>query len=40
MPADYLRNAFRTVVALSRSAPERIEEVCRLGERAIPASGR
>ncbi len=40
MPADYLRNAFRNVVPLSRSAPERIEEVRQLGDRAIPASGR
>ena len=40
VPADYLRNAFHNVVPLSRSAPERIEEVRQLGERAIPASGR
>ena len=40
VPADYLRNAFRNVVPLSRSAPERIEEVRQLGDRAIPASGR
>ena len=38
--ADYMRNAFRNVVPLSRSAPERIEEVRQLGDRAIPASGR
>lgn len=37
---DYLRSAFRNVIPLSRSAPERIEEVRQLGERAIPASGR
>ena len=40
VPADYLRNAFCNVVPLSRSAPERIEEVRQLGDRAIPASGR
>jgi ATP-dependent 26S proteasome regulatory subunit len=37
---EYMRNAFRNVVPLSRSAPERIEEVRQLGDRAIPASGR
>jgi hypothetical protein len=37
---DYVRSTFRNVVPLSRSAPERIEEVRQLGERAIPASGR
>lgn len=40
VPEDYLRSAFRNVVPLSRSAPERIEEIRQLGERAIPASGR
>ena len=38
--AEFMRNAFRNVVPLSRSAPERIEEVRQLGDRAIPASGR
>jgi ATP-dependent 26S proteasome regulatory subunit len=37
---EFLQSAFRNVVPLSRSAPERIEEVRQLGERAIPASGR
>lgn len=37
---EFLHSAFRNVVPLSRSAPERIEEVRQLGERAIPASGR
>lgn len=37
---DYLREAFRNVLPLSRSAPERIEEVRQLGDRALPASGR
>ena len=38
--SQYMRDAFRNVVPLSRSAPERIEEVRQLGDRAIPASGR
>jgi ATP-dependent 26S proteasome regulatory subunit len=37
---DYLRSAFANIVPLSRSAPERIDEVRQLGDRAIPASGR
>lgn len=37
---DYYRDSFRNVVPISRSSPERIEEVRQLGERAIPASGR
>jgi SpoVK/Ycf46/Vps4 family AAA+-type ATPase len=37
---EYLRETFRNVVPLSRSAPERIEEVRQLGDRALPASGR
>jgi SpoVK/Ycf46/Vps4 family AAA+-type ATPase len=40
VPPQYMREAFRNVVPLSRSAPERIEEVRQLGDRAIPASGR
>ena len=40
VPADYLRNAFRNVLPISRSAPERIEEIRQLGDRALPASGR
>jgi hypothetical protein len=37
---DFYYRAFSNVVPLSRSAPERIEEVRALGERAIPASGK
>lgn len=40
IPVDYYRRAFTNVVPLSRSAPERVEEVRALGERAIPASGK
>jgi MoxR-like ATPase len=36
----FYADAFRNVVPLSRSAPERIEEARQLGERAIPASGK
>lgn len=40
VPFDYYHNAFRNIVPLSRSAPERIDEVRLLRDRAIPASGR
>ncbi|WP_309113105.1 AAA family ATPase [Saccharothrix sp.] len=40
VPVEYYYSAFRNVVPLSRSAPERIEEVRLLRDRAIPASGR
>jgi hypothetical protein len=40
VPVEFYADAFRNVVPLSRSAPERIEEVRQLGERAIPASGK
>jgi hypothetical protein len=40
VPQDYYADAFRNVVPLARSAPERIEELRQLGDRAIPASGR
>ncbi len=40
VPFSYYLNAFRNVVPLSRSAPERVEEIRALGDRAIPASGR
>jgi ATP-dependent 26S proteasome regulatory subunit len=40
VPVDYYHNAFRNIVPLSRSAPERIDEVRLLRDRAIPASGR
>jgi MoxR-like ATPase len=37
--AEFYLDAFHNVVPLARSAPERIEEVRRLRDRAIPASG-
>jgi ATP-dependent 26S proteasome regulatory subunit len=40
VPFDYYHSAFRNIVPLLRSAPERIEEVRQLRDRAIPASGR
>lgn len=40
IPLEYALQAFRNVVPLSRSAPERIEELRRLADRALPASGR
>ncbi len=39
IPIDYYHKAFQNVVPLSRSAPERIDEVRQLRDRAIPASG-
>jgi ATP-dependent 26S proteasome regulatory subunit len=39
VPVEFYLDAFQNVVPLSRSAPERIEEVRRLRDRAIPASG-
>ncbi|WHT17554.1 AAA family ATPase [Crossiella sp. CA-258035] len=40
VPVDYYYSAFRNVVPLLRSAPERVEEVRQLRDRAIPASGK
>ncbi|HEX3782157.1 MAG TPA: AAA family ATPase [Pseudonocardiaceae bacterium] len=40
VPFDYYQSAFRNIVPLLRSAPERIDEVRQLRDRAIPASGR
>lgn len=37
---DYFVSAFANVVPLSRSSPERIEEVRQMRDRAIPASGK
>ncbi|TCK22271.1 AAA family ATPase [Pseudonocardia endophytica] len=37
---EFMRDAFRNVVPLSVSAPERIAEIRAFGDRAIPASGR
>jgi SpoVK/Ycf46/Vps4 family AAA+-type ATPase len=39
VPTEFYVDAFHNVVPLSRSTPERIEEVRRLRDRAIPASG-
>jgi SpoVK/Ycf46/Vps4 family AAA+-type ATPase len=39
VPTDYYVKAFQNIVPLSRSAPERIDEVRQLRDRAIPASG-
>jgi hypothetical protein len=36
---EFIRGAFRNVMPLSKSAPERIDEVRQLRDRAIPASG-
>jgi SpoVK/Ycf46/Vps4 family AAA+-type ATPase len=38
--SDYYLSCFRNVVPLLRSAPEKIEEIRQLRDRAIPASGR
>jgi SpoVK/Ycf46/Vps4 family AAA+-type ATPase len=38
-PDHFAIEAFQNVVPLSRSAPERIEELRRLSDRALPASG-
>jgi ATP-dependent 26S proteasome regulatory subunit len=40
VPVDYFKSAFANIVPLARSAPERIDEVRQLRDRAIPASGR
>jgi hypothetical protein len=40
VPVEFYRDAFRNIVPLVRSAPERIEEVRQLRDRAIPASGK
>ncbi|GAB2995649.1 AAA family ATPase [Amycolatopsis acidiphila] len=40
VPFEYYRGSFANIVPLARSAPERIEEVRLLRDRAIPASGR
>jgi hypothetical protein len=40
VPVSYYADAFRNVVPLSRSAPERIDELRQLRDRALPASGR
>ncbi|MDN3242436.1 AAA family ATPase [Glycomyces tritici] len=37
---DFFRRAFKNVFPLSKTAPERIQEVRQLSDRAIPASGR
>ncbi|RDI24496.1 AAA family ATPase [Lentzea flaviverrucosa] len=37
---DYYLKCFRNVVPLARSAPEKVEEIRQLRDRAIPASGR
>jgi DNA polymerase III delta prime subunit len=39
VPEEFYLDAFHNVMPLSRSAPERIEEIRRLRDRAIPASG-
>ncbi len=39
IPIDYAMEAFANIVPLSVSAPERIEEVRRLADRALPAGG-
>ncbi|PRY34268.1 AAA family ATPase [Umezawaea tangerina] len=40
VPLDYYFGSFHNVVPLLRSAPERVEEVRQLRDRAIPASGK
>jgi hypothetical protein len=40
VPVEYYADAFRNVVPLSKSAPEKIEEARQLRDRAIPASGK
>lgn len=40
VPFDYYHRAFHNIVPLSRSAPERIDEIRQLRDRAIPASGK
>jgi SpoVK/Ycf46/Vps4 family AAA+-type ATPase len=40
VPVEFYRDAFRNIVPLVRSAPERIDEVRQLRDRAIPASGK
>ncbi|TCO59750.1 AAA family ATPase [Actinocrispum wychmicini] len=40
VPFDFYRRAFDNIVPLLRSAPERVEEIRQLRDRAIPASGR
>ncbi|MEU5692281.1 AAA family ATPase [Actinosynnema sp. NPDC020468] len=40
VPFDFYLRAFDNVVPLLRSAPERVEEIRQLRDRAIPASGR
>lgn len=40
VPEHFFGDAFRNVVPLARSAPERIEEIRQFSDRAIPASGR
>jgi hypothetical protein len=40
VPEHFFVDAFRNVVPLSRSTPEKVEEVRQLGDRAIPASGK
>lgn len=37
---DYYVSCFRNVIPLLRSAPEKVEEIRQLRDRAIPASGR
>jgi ATP-dependent 26S proteasome regulatory subunit len=40
VPIDFYRSAFKNIIPMLRSAPERVEEIRQLRDRAIPASGR